>query len=738
MKTKPIQLQLSFDGFDELTEPQKKRSLRLWCEENNRLDLLSEWDKGRNGLITPDNVTPGSATKVWWLKPFDDPNTGKHFDFSWQAAINHRTHGENCPYLSKPVKKVFAGFNDLATTHPNLERDWDYEKNDELGVKITEVSKGNKTNVYWKCPTHGLYQAVISDRVAGNGCPYCAGKMVKVGMNDLATTHPNLAREFDREKNGFGPENITFGSIKKVWWKCKFGHSWQETPNVRSSQNAGCPFCSGRRVLPGFNDLATINPQLAKEWNYERNGELKPDQVAANSNAVVWWRCEAGHEYKAPICRRNGQGTGCSKCNAERKTSFPEKAILFYVKKQFPEVEENVTQPWLGRRELDIYIPSLGVAIEYDGKSWHKSIERDLGKDQLCEKHGVRLIRVRESDCPNYSSSSIKINCGGYKEYDVLEKAIREVFDTLSIKPAFDINIRHDHAAILEKYLTSIKENSLKAIHPYIAKEWDLTKNKGVTPDKVFAASNRSVWWICPKGHSYQMKVADRTGKKHAGCPICSHKQIVPGINDFASEHPELLPEWDYEKNTEKPDRIPSGSSCKVFWRCPKGHSYEAVVYSRTNKNNPTGCPYCNHQKADENNNVAILYPELMEEWDYELNTVDPRTVLPGSNKKYHWICRKCGYHFEQSMSHRTERHSQCPICTSAILVPGINDLATKFPEVAQDWDEEKNGKKANQVSGGSNKKCWWKCHICGHEWQCVVASRTKKGRKCPKYAHHK
>ena len=62
----------------------------------------------------------------------------------------------------------------------------------------------------------------------------------------------------------------------------------------------------------------------------------------------------------------------------------------------------------------------------------------------------------------------------------------------------------------------------------------------------------------------------------------------------------------------------------------------------------------------------------------------------------------------------------------------GINDLATQFPEVAKEWNYEKNSLKPTEVSGGTNKKYWWKCSKCGFEWECVVASRTKRGSKCP------
>ena len=101
-------------------------------------------------------------------------------------------------------------------------------------------------------------------------------------------------------------------SGKKVWWKCEKGHEWQARISHRN-KGIGCPYCSGKKVLQGYNDLATINPELAKEWNCEKNGNLKPEDFTANSGKKVWWKCEKGHEWKATIANRN-RGRGCPIC----------------------------------------------------------------------------------------------------------------------------------------------------------------------------------------------------------------------------------------------------------------------------------------------------------------------------------------------------------------------------------------------------------------------------------------
>lgn len=120
-----------------------------------------------------------------------------------------------------------------------------------------------------------------------------------------------LMAEWNWEKNNelkLDPKTLTLGSGKKVWWKCSEDHEWQATIYNRNN-GSGCPYCSGKKVLKDYNDLQTVNPTLVQEWNYEKNGNIKPENFTANSNKKVWWQCSKGHEWLATIASRN-QGMG--------------------------------------------------------------------------------------------------------------------------------------------------------------------------------------------------------------------------------------------------------------------------------------------------------------------------------------------------------------------------------------------------------------------------------------------
>ena len=216
-----------------------------------------------------------------------------------------------------------------------LMAEWNWERNTD--VAPAQLTLGSHKEVWWKCSKGHVWQATIHNRSKGRGCPYCSGNIVLTGYNDLQTVNPTLAEEWNYEKNGnIKPEHFTANSGKNVWWKCDNVHEWQATIYNRNN-GKGCPYCAGKKVLKGFNDLQTVNPALAKEWNYEKNNGLGPADVTPNSNKKAWWKCSKGHEWQTTIANRNS-GRGCPICTSERNTSFPEYAIVYYLTKYGLEV----------------------------------------------------------------------------------------------------------------------------------------------------------------------------------------------------------------------------------------------------------------------------------------------------------------------------------------------------------------------------------------------------------------
>ena len=214
-------------------------------------------------------------------------------------------------YRSNLPAPVFEG--SLAYRWPTLAEEWHLKKNGAL--RPHHFSPGSNYKAWWICVEGCEYEQTIQSRTSrGSGCPFCKGKKVGHG-NSLKNVNFKLAAEWHPNLNGsLGPENVTAGSKKRVWWLCAKGHKWQQTVNGRQGGQRGCPYCTGHRFCEE-NSLSAKFPEIAKEWHPTKNGDLRPQEVTAgNKKHKVWWVCHEGHEWMATIGNRTGRGSGCPKC----------------------------------------------------------------------------------------------------------------------------------------------------------------------------------------------------------------------------------------------------------------------------------------------------------------------------------------------------------------------------------------------------------------------------------------
>ena len=122
-----------------------------------------------------------------------------------------------------------------------------------------------------------------------------------------------MAWNFKKNKD-ISPYEIGAGTSKKVWWKCPKGHEWQASV-VSRKNGTGCPYCSGKKILSGYNDFATKNPKLIKEWDYNKN-IIKPNTIAESYKERIWWKCsKCGYEWQAKIISRI-RGAKCPHCKS--------------------------------------------------------------------------------------------------------------------------------------------------------------------------------------------------------------------------------------------------------------------------------------------------------------------------------------------------------------------------------------------------------------------------------------
>ncbi len=627
-----------------------------------RPDLAAEWNYEKNGDLRPEMLSFGSKQVVWWKCKLGH---------EWKLPIAGR---KGCPYCAG--QKAIVGVNDLATTNPELVEEWDYEKNGNLKPEM--VMRGSHKKIWWigKCGHSWLTTPHI--RTKGKGCPICAGRKVIAGVNDLKTLNPEATAKWNYVKNGsLTPEMVTVSSNKKVWWICEKGHEWEATID-HITHDRGCPYCSNQKVLIGYNDLATTNPKLASEWNYNKNGNLTPQMITSGSNKKYWWECSLGHEWQATAASRSS-GNGCPYCAKARSSSFPEQAIYFYVHKVCPDAVNKYRGDFLDKMELDVFIPSRKIGIEFDGIAWHteKAETNETRKYSICTSEGIKLIRIKETHKDGKKPSMKTADIIYYvdpKNEKSLSDAIQDLINRLD--PSSNmftrtnpfhffsdvvVDLPRDRQSIHSNYLSVIK-NSLLDERPDIALKWDYERNKKVTPAMVTVHSGKKVWWKCGEGHSWIETVANIVNG--SGCPYCAGQRVIPGKNDLKTIFPEIAEEWDYQLNGKlKPDMVMSHSNLKVWWKCSRGHSYKAQINNRSNNR---GCPYCsNHKVLIGFNDLLTTHPFVANKWDYEKNgDKKPEMFVATSEKKVFWKCPLCGHSWKDSIIKVTGAEYQTRGCS--------------------------------------------------------------------------
>lgn len=266
-----------------------------------RPDIAATWHATLNGDLTPHDVVLKSERKAWFTC-----DAGHNF----KQKIASRTAGRQCPYCCRLLAHPSTC---LAATHPEVASLWHVSKNAALTPQ--DVLAGSRRKVWWHCSENSGHDHVTSilNKANGHGCALCSGRAVN-GTNSMRATHPALAAEFHPTKNGnLTPDNTLSSSGATFWWRCSNAHEWEAQSRTRARSGGSCSFCANRRVWVGWNDMRTTHPGLAEQLHPSRNGDLKPEDVVAGSNLMLWWRCGCGHEWQAKPNHRV-RGALCPRC----------------------------------------------------------------------------------------------------------------------------------------------------------------------------------------------------------------------------------------------------------------------------------------------------------------------------------------------------------------------------------------------------------------------------------------
>ncbi|MBP7861458.1 hypothetical protein KA183_07235 [bacterium] len=426
--------------------------------------------------------------------------------------------------------------------------------------------------------------------------------------------------------------------------------------------------------------FAMKNPDLVQEWHKELNGTINPKDVAAFSNKNFWWICSKneGHIWETSPGKRTS-GRGCPYCS-NKKINF-ENSLAF--------LRPDVAKQW--SMEKNKKLDPENVSVGSNKKVWWQ--------------------------CPKRKSH--------HWQASIVSRTVRP-----STSCPFCSNKRID------------EQNNLAKTHPQIASEWHKSLNL-IKPSQVVAGSNKKVWWLCQKNkkHEWQTAVCSRTKKQNpTGCPYCCN-QKVEFSNCLQFLRPDLIKEWDYQRNSISPTEVTTGSNRLIWWICSKGldHAWKAKINKRANLGQ--GCPFCVGRKVSQTNSLKSLFPDIASELHPELNKgLLSHEVTAGSHKKLWWQCKKNQSHkWGSTVVDRTRQGSNCPYCSNK-KVTYENCLASTFPKMAKEWHPTKNAPlTAFDVVAGSGKIVWWRClEDKSHEWRVSIINRSRQISGCPNCSNKK
>lgn len=545
----------------------------------------------------------------------------------------------------------------------------------------------------------------------------------------LAAANPELAAQWHLDLNaGLAPTVVTAGSNRKVWWRCGRGHEWQATIANRS-RGDGCPFCSGRRVIPGETDLATVNPELAAQWHPGLNGDLTPAMASAGSKSKAWWLCSAGHEWQASITSRS-RGTSCPTCPRPWK---------FRGKTDLAQAHPELAAQWhpglngdLTPQEVSEFSNRKAWWRCEHGHDWQASIaSRSKGTGcPLCS--GLRAI-AGETDLatarPDLAAQWHPTKNGDLTPAMVSRGSGRMVWWRCDHGDQWQARIngrsRQDGAPCPGHRRPRVDRVDKPRVSDdaVLAAQWHPNRNGDLTPDQFTPGSRRRVWWQCEQGHEWEVSIHDHG--RGTGCPQCVRAKGRTGARDLATVNPALAEQWHPSRNGDlTPSDVTSRSDRVAWWLGACGHEWEDSIYNRARGRS------CPRLECRPLRSLATVVPNLAAQWHPSKNgDLTPAMVSYGTRRKVWWLCES-GHDWEAVVGDRVQG-AGCPMCSRHGVVVGVNDLPTTHPSIAAQWDRRKNrGWPVTTVKAGSGKAAWWRCPE-GHQWRRVVRWQVKAGT-CP------
>ena len=649
--------------------------------------------------------------------------------------------------LTKKLNKkvVHAGCNEYKhcvpfyKAYPNLGKIYLSGGYNELEFEKLTLSDNVTIPRKWKCDKCKYFFDLSIDklisRIKRNGfyCTKCEATFdtaIKVNVKPLSYTDKHLLDQL--VKNHIKKNMIDCLSNIVATWKCMKCNGEYECSVVKRHQE-GCPYCSDKQILKGYNTLQETHPYLEKFW--DKSNDKSISEYWHKSFDVLNWKC--------PCCNIQFQ---CSPVEMISRTNLENS--------NFETCPKNCDWNKLVFNN-DIFHNSPRLRKEWSKKNnipvhlalSHIDTKKYWWNCSICQGEYLCSIPIRREvidSCP-YCNDEQPLK--GYNTISDIHPELTSYWSSKNTQKIDEITLSEAKnkkyiwlcdccnlefneklSIVLDKF-SNINNRELKKICPYCNKkipkpeeslgykkpflksEWLENINGDIY--NVFSNSNDIIEWICRKCHrNFKAKISNRAEDDKC-CPYCSNRILIKGINDLATTHPHLIKEWS-NLNDRQLSCLTNKSSYKAWWKCSVcSNTYQQVVSSKLISK--TSCPYCRKTKVLKGfNDLATTHPWLIKEWS-TLNDRDrdSSSIMCNSNYRAWWKCAECSKEYRQSVKKKILMNkSCCPYCRNNKVLKGLNDLATTHEYLLNEWDYLNNIllAKPTEIDEKSNKIVWWIC----------------------------
>lgn len=716
--------------------------------------LLSQWDYEKNVDLVINKLSASSHKPANWHC--------KKCGYEWECSIKSRYEAKGkCPVCDSG-KVILPGINDVFTRIPELKETYDFEKN--KGFDIEHQGVNSEEVVWWKCDecAREWKSSILGRRAKCEDGSFRANKCLHLTCTTRKKNRPiaeasELMRFWDTDKNKDIDIYVLSANSKKVAsWKCdNCGYEWISSIKDRYDSPGLCPACEQHSVvIEGISDIFTLVEGLKNYYDFEKNSNIDITTLTVSTKRPLFWKCpECGHEWESTIPSRINRidgkyvSRGCHQCYLHDKNRITSVATIHSLVK-FWDFEKNT--------DKDINLTSAHSnetahwKCQKCGYEWEASIKGrtgGIGKCPYCEEHKPVLYPGKNDVltlCPsaakyfdtskNASIDLGQVYVGSKMEMDfkcpICSREWRAPLNSRIIKQN-DGTYRFKDCSC---HHSGRRTKTYAEQYPRLKSIYDKDRNPKPLADIQSTEIREKYHWMCDIcGESYYTHfhsvIAAIKNTNTIGCPYCSHTLLRKG-ESFADVHPELVAEFD-ESNTIDIHQVFPASKIEASWKClnDPSHQWQATFAARHIGSGR--CPICYPTMVKPGvNSLKAIYNDIADMWsDRNERTADE--ILYNSSLYVYLNCPECHMKFSTFLKDFISGKTECPYCAEKRVLPGVNSLADKYPNIAQMWSPN-NEKAASEVWPNNGKWALWICPECKGEFRAQVNKVVDGSADCP------